>query len=194
MVKRILLVLAILALITGCSTQEQKIKYEIVKVPVYTVPMPPKLDRPSLPIKSLTEEEKEDEGILSQAYASSLARVTNYARALEMVVEEYRNIAIYSKKMLEDANIDNEPPPDEKEENGGWFSASAPIPSEENYIESASDLNPYKKYDVVNYGGTEYKPENTPWDYMQWYNRYKAQNKFKEIEREYSKVVNDENP
>jgi len=84
------------AFMFGCSLIEPRIEYRDKIVPVYTVPKPPKIERPTLPIhdaryRNPTFVSNPDNlGQIVQDYVISVRLLINYAEALNEIVETYR--------------------------------------------------------------------------------------------------------
>ena len=87
-------------LLSGCATQKIRTEYKDVYLPIYTVPEPPVIEKPILSINSLTNEEKNDDGVLVKAAMASVADQSGYIKQLEKVIETYKKISDENKKYL----------------------------------------------------------------------------------------------
>jgi hypothetical protein len=86
--------------LSGCATQKVRTEYKDVYLPVYTVPEPPVIEKPILPINALTTEERNDDGILVKAAMASVAEQSGYIKQLEKIIETYKKISDDNKKYL----------------------------------------------------------------------------------------------
>lgn len=98
--KRIFIISMILML-SACYADN--VRYTPYPVPVYVVPEPPSIDRPDLPIHSLTEEDRENTTKVMQSYVISVRLLMNYAQASDKIMKTY-------KELSEEEEIDFEDP------------------------------------------------------------------------------------
>lgn len=84
------LILSTLFLV-GCGGQEIRLKNEVqeVFVPMLYCPAPPGLERPVLPIHTMTPEQAADPGYVAKAYKASMVLLQGYAHELEQALDSY---------------------------------------------------------------------------------------------------------
>ena len=99
MVKYILLIAASLSLF-ACADQPVKTVYQTKEVPVYVVPAPPTVVRPTLVITTLTDAQKADLGELAKAYSISLKQAMQYSCSLENIVNAYAALAAKAPSLI----------------------------------------------------------------------------------------------
>lgn len=87
--KRIILLLPFLLILTGCPGN---VKTEVVevKIPVSSCPAPKEVLRPTLPIDSLSTTDAADPGKVAQAYKATVRALIGYAQELEQILEGYK--------------------------------------------------------------------------------------------------------
>ena len=98
--KKLLVIIPLLLILTGCGTTKTHIIYKDKYVPIPIVPQPPVVESPDYYINSLTEEQKNDIGELSKAYVISGQEAINYTRNLREVYESYKQMAKNSESRL----------------------------------------------------------------------------------------------
>lgn len=81
---------------TSCSTRTE---YRDVPVPVYSVPSPPVISRPELPIHKLTADDMLNSEKIVRAYIVSSRLLLNYAVALEEIVATYKKLSEKSTRI-----------------------------------------------------------------------------------------------
>lgn len=85
--------------ITGCSFLEPRVEYRDKYIPIYTVPAPPTLERPELPIHAPRYQNPtflsnpNNIGQIVQDYTISLRLTLNYSVAQEEIVNTYRRLS-----------------------------------------------------------------------------------------------------
>lgn len=79
------------ALLVGCGGTEIRLKNEVqeVFVPMLYCPAPPGIERPSLPIHTMTAEQAADPGYVAKAYKASMVLLQGYAHELEQALDSY---------------------------------------------------------------------------------------------------------
>ena len=92
---KILLTILMLSTLTSCSLWERRIVTDTVtqNIPVITVPKPPRLYRPDLAIRELTNADAGAYPLIVQSYKVSIIQLLNYIEQLELVYDEYDNLA-----------------------------------------------------------------------------------------------------
>ena len=76
--------------LTGCGNQNVKeIEIQEVKVPFLYCPAPPRVERPSLIINTLSPSDLTDPGKVAQAYKASFIQIRGYTQNLEEILEQY---------------------------------------------------------------------------------------------------------
>lgn len=98
MIKAIIISILSVTLLSGCGLFPTK--YRDVPVPVYQVPAPPKIDRPSLPIHSLTIADTMDVQKVIKAHVVSTRLLINYSEALSEIVNTYAELAARTENLL----------------------------------------------------------------------------------------------
>lgn len=96
----IFITLACLTLV-ACGGKRERIKIQKEYIPVSSVPMPPDTNRPVLYTERLSDEQKQDAGVVAQSYKISIKQLQSYSNILEQIIAEYRHLAIESKKELD---------------------------------------------------------------------------------------------
>lgn len=89
---KIILIIFLSVALSGC-TWFTRTEYQEYPVPVYTVPAPPSIDRPELPIHELTEEDRKDTDKVIRAYIVSIRLLLNYAVAKEKIIQKYDELS-----------------------------------------------------------------------------------------------------
>ena len=84
----------------GCAPAKIRTEYKDVYLPIYTVPEPPMIERPILPVNTLTAEQKDNDGELVKAAMTSVALQSGYIKELEKIIETYKKISDENKKYL----------------------------------------------------------------------------------------------
>lgn len=84
-------VLGAIIFTTACT--REVIKYEPYPVITQTVPRPPDISRPDLPIIHLTILDIENTEKVVKAYIVTVLKLRNYTRALERVIQVYTNLS-----------------------------------------------------------------------------------------------------
>lgn len=87
-----LLLILISLILAGCNPFIRT-EYREYPVPVYTVPAPPSIERPQLPIHSLTSEDREDSDKVIRAYIVSIRLLLNYSYAMEKIWDKYNRLS-----------------------------------------------------------------------------------------------------
>jgi hypothetical protein len=96
---KLILMISLVVSLSGCSFLEPRIEYRDKLVPVYTVPAPPEIERPELPIHSPRYQDiaflsnPNNIGQIVQDYTVSLRLVLNYSLAQEEIIETYRRLS-----------------------------------------------------------------------------------------------------
>lgn len=92
--KKLLIVAALAVLATAC-TPKQIIKTEYVerKVPVNSVPQPPKVEKPQYVVPTLTPEQRKDIGLFGHAIVEDDKRKDGYIAILEAILNKYKEAA-----------------------------------------------------------------------------------------------------
>jgi len=96
---KLTIILVFVISLLGCSILEPRVEYRDKLVPVYTVPEPPKIERPELPIHGprygnlLFLSNPDNIGQIAQDYAVSLRLALNYSTAQEEIIETYRRLS-----------------------------------------------------------------------------------------------------
>ena len=103
--RNIFIILATSLLLVGCSLFPERVVYEEYPIPVYTIPEPPEIERPSLPIHSLSERDRDDSETVIRAYVISTRLLLNYAVALEEIVQAYADLAETTKNQVTFPNL-----------------------------------------------------------------------------------------
>lgn len=169
--KKLIFALSVCSFLMGCSTRSVvETEYVEVPVPVYTVPMPPKLTKPDffngeipqeIRASDDAEEVKEYLGELAKIYRVNLNRLRRYAEAADLVIETYREIATYGEDRLgKNIKIDD-------------------------YLGDES-LNPYTYRSNLPFGGSEITEAHWDWDLKQWKAHFDARERFNDIEEKLS--------
>lgn len=127
--KNILSVILLSVLLVGCNSIG-KVKYHDVATPVYVVPAPPKIERPTLAIDSLTEEQRNDPGLVEQAKRASSIQKQGYIEQLEAIIAKYGALAVESQTNLNKMLGANAPlvPSIDSASVDEWKVKMAPIP------------------------------------------------------------------
>lgn len=91
--ERIIVLILVGLLFTGCSTLPSRIRVETVtvKVPVLYCPLPPvdATTRPGLPISEIQHGDEVDPGKVVQRYKATVKTLQNYSLRLEKVIKQY---------------------------------------------------------------------------------------------------------
>jgi len=96
---KLLSIIFLVAVLAGCSFLEPRVEYRDKLIPVYTVPAPPEIERPELPIHSPRYQNPaflsnpNNIGQVVQDYTVSLRLVLNYSLAQEEIIETYRRLS-----------------------------------------------------------------------------------------------------
>lgn len=87
--------IAILAVLAGCTspTVVTKTEFQTVKVPIIEVPAPPQVDKPDLAINKMSPADQTDPGLLSKAYVVTIKQLEDYADRLNLVIATYAKLA-----------------------------------------------------------------------------------------------------
>jgi len=99
MIRKTISVVLLTVVMAGCSVQEPRTVYVDKPVPVYTVPAPPHIERPVLPIHSSKYSEVNfltnptNIGQIVQDFTLSLRLVLNYAQAMEQILQTYQDLS-----------------------------------------------------------------------------------------------------
>lgn len=93
MVKKLIITILIIFLLTSCATPVKKIDIVESKIPVLYVIKPPDVDKPDLQILNLTDTERKDIGEVSKAYAIDIIQLTNYIEILELIINKYKELS-----------------------------------------------------------------------------------------------------
>jgi len=105
---RMILILGLVILLTGCfATTTIKVKTEVQEtlVPVLYCPAPPQIERPILPIHTLTEEDLRKDGMVAKSYKATVKALMGYAKEQEAALAEFGKI---NKKYEEERkNVEN---------------------------------------------------------------------------------------
>lgn len=89
-----LLTILFIVLASGCASKPViKEVYVEKKVPVNSVPQPPKVDRPILETTKLTPEDRKDIGKVSQAVVVENKQLLGYTSILELIINTYKQAA-----------------------------------------------------------------------------------------------------
>lgn len=108
---RILLIVAGLLLVSGCSslglgkdpeTPSPIIEYREIKVPVPKTPMPPNTDCPTTELETITPAQSEDNELLVKAYRITVAQLRDCSKLRQRVLDKYREIAADDKEAIDD--------------------------------------------------------------------------------------------
>lgn len=91
-VKSLIVALVASVALSGCSLFSPKIKTDVQKVliPVVSIPMPPEMERPELPIDNMSQEQIDSDGEVVKHYKATVKVLQNYINELELVIENYR--------------------------------------------------------------------------------------------------------
>lgn len=95
------LVIGLAVALGGCKSMERifkpdtiiKTEYVEKLVPVYIIPAPPKVERPTLATSLLTPEQKLSLGELVKAYVVETEQLSAYASLLEDVIKKYEELS-----------------------------------------------------------------------------------------------------
>lgn len=101
MVKSILKIFLSSTLIFGLAACQPQIVYKNVYVPVYVVPKSEKIEKPSLVINNLTEEQQKDPGTMIQALKISFVQLKQYSCMVSKVLDKYQELAAKSPLPVE---------------------------------------------------------------------------------------------
>lgn len=103
---KIIAPLTLLITLTGCGAFDREpetvTEYQEKAVPVYSVPEPPEVPRPSLELEKVDEDSSDGE--VAKAYAISVMQLTDYTRLLEKVINKYREMAEEDAQEIETIN------------------------------------------------------------------------------------------
>lgn len=83
-------ILIIILLLIGCSSNpivESKIQY--VNKPILYCPEPPTVEKPILLIDNLSENDKNNPGLVAKTYKATIKQLTNYIEQLELILGQY---------------------------------------------------------------------------------------------------------
>jgi hypothetical protein len=105
MEKLTLIVLTSLML-TGCGVFKTRIVTDTkeVLIPVVSCPKPPDVERPELPIHTITPELKASDGEVVKHYKATVLSLMDYSEDLEKIVDHYTGV----NKMTEDVRAEIE--------------------------------------------------------------------------------------
>lgn len=78
-------------LIAGCASQEKKVEIQKVNIPVNYCPKPPDVNRPYLPLYSISDQDTPGDIVLK--YEASIKALQMYAVDLETVIDFYKKNA-----------------------------------------------------------------------------------------------------
>lgn len=76
-------------LMVGCANPFVRIVEQEVPVPI-PCPVPAKVEKPQLPIHSLSENDKRDYNKVGKAYVNTIILLDAYSKSLEKALEPYR--------------------------------------------------------------------------------------------------------
>lgn len=99
MMNKIIVASIIAIFLAGCSLLETRVEYRDKYIPIYTVPAPPEITMPELPIhnprfSSVAFLNAQDNiGEIAQAYVVSMKLLLNYATAQEEILNTYRELS-----------------------------------------------------------------------------------------------------
>lgn len=91
MVRRILLI-TLIALVSGCAQLGIKDPDLVVQeslVPILYCPAPPKIERPALPIETLTDVDNQNPGLVAKKYKATIKALQGYSVELEEILKSY---------------------------------------------------------------------------------------------------------
>lgn len=92
--KKLIIVIALAVLVTSCrATPVIKTEYVERKVPVNSVPQPPKVKKPDYTAPKLTAEDRKDIGKVGYAITFDSKLKDAYISVLEAIVNKYKEMA-----------------------------------------------------------------------------------------------------
>lgn len=97
-----IIVLIFLLFLVGCGTNpivETKVQY--VNKPILYCPEPPNIEHPTLLIDKLTEHDKNNHGVVAQAYKATIKQLLNYITELELIIAQYDKTSKDYKELKE---------------------------------------------------------------------------------------------
>jgi hypothetical protein len=99
--------------LVGCGCKEKTIKTEVQKqyVDVLYCPAPPEINRPALPIHTMTPDQKKSDGEVVKHYKATVKTLQGYAVELETIVDKQKEI----NKAYEDKKKELESSPEPTE-------------------------------------------------------------------------------
>lgn len=97
---KVLIILLLSIALTGCGLFSRQDNFRDVPIPIYQVPAPPQIDKPELPIHSLTFSDTMDVQKVIRAYVVSTRLLLNYSEALQEIVDTYARLAQKTQDQL----------------------------------------------------------------------------------------------
>lgn len=89
---RVTIVLLILIMLMGCTSQSIKTEAQETYVPILYCPKPPEIKRPVLPIFQMTPDQLNNGGEIVKHYKASIIVLQGYAIELEKALQQYDNV------------------------------------------------------------------------------------------------------
>jgi len=96
---KIIITILVAVTLTGCGLFDTRVQYRDKIVPIYTVPAPPEIERPELPIhlpryrNPVFLANPDNIGQIAQDYTISLRLLLNYSQAQEEIIDTYRRLS-----------------------------------------------------------------------------------------------------
>lgn len=92
-IRKASIILAIITISLSLTACKRAVIYEDYPVPVYVVPKPPNIQRPSLPIHQLNNNDSTDINKVILAYVTSIRLLLNYSEAHEKILGVYDKLS-----------------------------------------------------------------------------------------------------